>query len=143
MLWHVPRVLCPRTTRRQLRGDIRRLHGPELATVYGIRGIAWHRKGEYDKALADYNQALAINQNNAVTYNNRGNCWETKGEYDKAITDYSKALAINPKFVLAYNNRANAYQKKGDHYKAAADSIRAENINDDRYKVPDGPGPVR
>src|SRR5664280_148899 len=55
------------------------------ADAYCARGRALAELGEYDKAIADENQALAINLSNALAYNNRGSCWDAKKEYDKAI----------------------------------------------------------
>jgi tetratricopeptide (TPR) repeat protein len=68
----------------------------ESAAEYIQRGNELENQGEYDKAIADYNQALAINPKYAVAYTNRGVARYSKGDYDKAIADYTQALAINP-----------------------------------------------
>ena len=73
--------------------------------AYHNRGLAWDNKGEYDKAIADYNQALTINPNYAYAYVNRGDAWNEKGEYDKAIADYNEAIRLDPNFASAYCNR--------------------------------------
>ena len=36
---------------------------PDYADAHNNLGLAYHRKGEYDKAIASYNQALAIDPN--------------------------------------------------------------------------------
>ena len=77
---------------------------PNDAAYYCNRGTAWNGKGEYDKAIADYNQALAIDPNDADHYWGRGIAWDGKGEYDKAIADYNQALAVNPNDVEACNS---------------------------------------
>jgi tetratricopeptide (TPR) repeat protein len=59
-------------------------------------GNAWRNKGDFDRAIADYNQALTINPQDAEAYNNRGNAWRNKGDFDRAIADYTQALRINP-----------------------------------------------
>jgi tetratricopeptide (TPR) repeat protein len=100
-----------------------------ISAAYNDRGLSWYHKGEYDKAIADYNQALAVNPNYAIAYNNRGNTWEKKGEYDKAIADYNQALVINPKDAIAYNNRGNTWEKKGEYDKAIADYNQALAVN--------------
>ena len=46
--------------------------------MHNNRGNAWREKGEYDKAIADYDQALAINPKFAPAYSNRGLAWEKK-----------------------------------------------------------------
>ena len=42
-------------------------------------GIMWKTKGEYDKAIADYNEALRLDPKRVVTYDNRGYAWYAKG----------------------------------------------------------------
>lgn len=88
------------------------------AEAYYNRGIAYDNKGEYDRAIADYNKALEINPRHAGAYNNRGLAYYSKGEYDHAIADYNKAIEINPRHAEAYNNRAVAYYYKGEYNKA-------------------------
>ena len=39
----------------------------------------WKTKGEYDKAIADYNEALRLDPKRVVTYDNRGYAWYAKG----------------------------------------------------------------
>jgi tetratricopeptide (TPR) repeat protein len=91
------------------------------AADYVDRGLAWQKKGEYDKAIADYDQALAINPEDARACCCRGAAWRAKGEYDKAIADFNRALAINPQFASAHNGRGAAWYGKGEYDKALAD----------------------
>ena len=96
------------------------------AEDYLKSGNAWSEKGEYDKAIDAYNQALRLLDPRdtahivAVEYN-RGNAYGKQSEFDKAIADYNQALAINPKFSHAYNNRGCVWRKKGEYGKAIAD----------------------
>ena len=59
-------------------------------------------KGEYDKAIADYDEALKLDPKNALAYDSRGVAWYRKGEYDKAIADYGEAIKLDPKNAIAY-----------------------------------------
>ena len=68
--------------------------------------MAWALKGDFDKAIDDYNKALEIRPRYAEAYNNRGYAHTQKGDLQAALDDYSKALEINPLFVDAYNNKA-------------------------------------
>jgi tetratricopeptide (TPR) repeat protein len=40
----------------------------KLATAFDNRGVAYRRKGEYDRALEDYEQAMQLNPSNATAY---------------------------------------------------------------------------
>jgi tetratricopeptide (TPR) repeat protein len=69
------------------------------------RGRAWHDKGEFDKAIRDYDEAIRCVPTFAIANNNRGMAWQKKGELDKAITDYNEALRIDPKLARVFQSR--------------------------------------
>src|SRR6185436_10783521 len=66
------------------------------------RGIAWKRKGELDRALNDYNEAIRIDPKYTTIYYYRGIVFHDKGAFDRAIADYSEAIRLEPKFAAAY-----------------------------------------
>ena len=82
-------------------------------------------KGRYDRAIEDYNKAIALDQNDAKAYYNRGVAYDGKGQYDGAIEDYNKAIALDPNLADAYNNRGLAYAIKGDMGRAISDFQKA------------------
>jgi tetratricopeptide (TPR) repeat protein len=98
---------------------------PKDASAYINRGLAWMDKKEYDKAIADYNEAIRLKPKDAFAYINRGNAWGQKKEYGKAITDYDEAIRLNPKDAWAYINRGNAWSNKKEYGKAIADYNQA------------------
>src|SRR5436190_15911175 len=49
-----------------------------LPAAYVNRGNAYHSRGEYDQAIADYGKAIEINPKYAEAYNNRGATHEKK-----------------------------------------------------------------
>ncbi|MBV8555854.1 MAG: tetratricopeptide repeat protein [Planctomycetaceae bacterium] len=77
-----------------------------VASHYLHRGSVWDAKGEYDIALADYNEAIRLDPNLAVAYTNRGVAWGHKQEYDKALADYNEAIRLDPQDTSAHNGRA-------------------------------------
>ncbi|EGD74102.1 kinesin light chain isoform 1 [Salpingoeca rosetta] len=124
---------------------------PSTADSYLGLGNAYYSKGEYDKAIAFYEKALAItvetlgekHPSTASTYNNLGSAYYSKGEYDKAIAFYEKALAItvetlgekHPSTADTYNNLGSTYGSKGDFDKAVvcfekALAIQAETLGE-------------
>jgi TPR repeat len=60
-----------------------------LAFAFRSRGIAYARKGQYDRAIEDLDQAIRLDPNDAVAFSNRGGAYNGKGQYDRAIEDRS------------------------------------------------------
>jgi tetratricopeptide (TPR) repeat protein len=109
----------------------------ETAREYVDRGDAWRHKGEHDKAIADYTQAIAAANPKDhedkptifLAYLNRGLVWRHKGDYDKAIADYDKALAIEPNNAPVYVVRGSAWEARDEYDKAIADYNQAVVVN--------------
>ncbi len=59
------------------------------------RGVIYNRRGEYNEALADFNDAIDLDETIAEAYLNRGNTWFFAGRLDDAMADYEKALALD------------------------------------------------
>jgi len=85
------------------------------------RGNAYVLKGDHDKAVADFDEALKLEPKNASIYNNRGNARGDKGESDAAMADFDAAIKANPRYAAAYFNRANALAAKGETDRALKD----------------------
>jgi lipoprotein NlpI len=106
-----------------------RLPDQQLAGTFYNRGIAYFDKGDHDRAIQDYTQALRLNPNFAAAFNNRGNAYAAKDDYDRAIQNYDQALRLDPNDALACNNRGNAYAAKDDYDRAIQDYTQALRLN--------------
>jgi tetratricopeptide (TPR) repeat protein len=82
-------------------------------------------KGEYDKAIADFTEAIRLDPKYALAYANRGAAYVNKGDSDKAIADCTEAIRLDPKYALAYANRGAAYGTKGETDKAIVELTEA------------------
>ncbi|MDH6105144.1 tetratricopeptide repeat protein, partial [Anabaenopsis tanganyikae CS-531] len=82
---------------------------PNDTDAYINRGNVFYDQGEWELALADYNQAIAINPNYADAYMGRGNVFYNQGGWELALADYNKAIKLNPNYALAYYNRGLLY----------------------------------
>jgi tetratricopeptide (TPR) repeat protein len=49
------------------------------ADAYYARGVAYHKQGEFDKAISDYSDAIRLDRNNADAYYARGTAYHSKG----------------------------------------------------------------
>jgi len=92
------------------------------------RGVAYYRKREHDKAIADFTEAIRLSPKHAKAYRNRGIHYYLTGEHDKAIAEWTEAIQLNPKYADAYFNRGNAYADKGERAKAEADFAKAKEL---------------
>jgi tetratricopeptide (TPR) repeat protein len=100
-----------------------------LAIAYNNRGNAFTAKGDYDRAIQDFDQSIKLNPTYAKPLNNRGVAYLWKGEYDLAIKSLDEAITLNPNYGGAFANRAGAYLKKNEYDRAAHDydeAIRLE-----------------
>ena len=88
--------------------------GNNLAITLNNRGNAYHGKGDRDRAIADYSEAIRVDPKHPTSYNYRGNSYFEKGNYDSAIADYTEAIRLNPKYATAHHNRGLGYYRKGD-----------------------------
>lgn len=89
------------------------------------RGHSYEAAGDYQRAVSDYNRAIALKPDMAMAYEARGNSYYKLRQYDWAITDYSRAIALIPGNAEPYGNRGNAYLALARPDKAIADYTRA------------------
>jgi tetratricopeptide (TPR) repeat protein len=78
-------------------------------------------KDEYDKAIADLNEAIRLDPKNPLAYGFRAEVWASKKDFDKSIADCSEAIRLDPKNCWLLGNRAAAWKVKKDYSKALAD----------------------
>jgi lipoprotein NlpI len=102
----------------------------KLAEAFNNRGIGYRLKGDYDRAIQDYDQAIKLNPKFAVAYNDRGVAHEHKNEYDRAISDYDQAIKLKP-WAEVYFNRGNAQLGKSHYDRAIDDYNRAIKLKPD------------
>jgi len=98
-----------------------RLSVLERAAALLARGNAHARIGDIDKALADYDQTVALQPQVPDLYANRGALYMAKHDYDQAIKDFDAAIRLKPDFALAFSNRGGAYLGKGAIEQAISD----------------------
>jgi tetratricopeptide (TPR) repeat protein len=74
-------------------------------------GNAAYSAGSFDKAIANFNEAIRLYPSDASAFNSRGNAYAHKGNLYRAIADYNEAIRLKPNYALAFCNRGIARQK--------------------------------
>jgi tetratricopeptide (TPR) repeat protein len=92
-----------------------------LVGAYKRRGSAYVYKGDGDRAIQDYNEAIRLNPNDAYAYGGRATAYGIKGDFDRVIQDCDDAIRLNPNVAMAYVDRGVAYASKGDYDRAIQD----------------------
>jgi tetratricopeptide (TPR) repeat protein len=100
-----------------------------LSAIYNNRGTAYDDKGDYDRAIKDFNEAIHLDPNAERAYYGRGYAYKKKGDYDRAIQDFNEAIHLNPNLERAYYDRGNAYIDKDDYDRAIQEFDEAIRLN--------------
>ena len=112
-----------------------RFTGRNLAVAFSNRAFAYKRKGQWDKAITDYDEAIRLAPDLVFAFNNRGNAYYFKGQLERAIEDYDAAINLQPDLAEAFSNRGNVYRKKGQLDRAIKDYNLALELEPDNARV--------
>lgn len=102
---------------------------PKDAKGFFERGKGHSAKKDYDKAIADYTEAIRRDPKLAEAYGRRAHAYQNKGEYDRAIADSNSALELNKICYIAFYSRGHARTNKGDYDKGIEDLSKAIRLN--------------
>jgi tetratricopeptide (TPR) repeat protein/serine/threonine protein kinase len=102
------------------------LKRPDHAHVYYCRGNAYRKLGQWEKAIADYSEAIKLEPKHASAWGGRGAVYcDRLGQPAQAVDDFSEAIKLAPKDAQAWANRGFAYFKLGKLDKAVDDCSEA------------------
>ena len=99
-----------------------------LSLLYTNRGVEYEIMKEFDKAIADHDQAIKIDPKNPAPYNNRGNAYAGKQDWEHAIADFDVAIKLNPKYAEAFFNRGMAKRNHGEMEASETDIAQAKEL---------------
>lgn len=95
-------------------------------TAYADRGRYYYEEaGRFDAALADLDEAIAINPGVAPVWLDRGIVLAELGRNDAALACFDRALELDPNSLVALNNRGVVRMRNGDLEAAVADFSRS------------------
>ena len=77
------------------------------ADAFNNRGVIYLEDlKDYEKAITNFQQFLALVPNAFFGYYNLGNAHKNLNSYEKALASYDSAIQLNPYYAEAYSNRA-------------------------------------
>jgi tetratricopeptide (TPR) repeat protein len=104
-------IAAPEPTSEQLKAE-----------EYFERGVAKSRQSDYNEAIEDYTQAIALNPQFAEAYFRRGNAYLNRNEEKKALRDYKQALRLAPDDRLTNSIQSQVYRLSKDYDRALAEA---------------------
>jgi tetratricopeptide (TPR) repeat protein len=93
------------------------------------RAIAFYRKGEFDKAMTDYDQILGLAPGLAIAYRGRALVHQANGDYAASIADFNQAIALRPMAAPLYFERGLAHAAQDELDQAISDYTQAISTN--------------
>lgn len=98
---------------------------PDDAVLYNLRGIAWSKMDESERAAADWRRAAELAPRDNQLHVNIAADHLRRGNVDDAIASLQNALTIAPDDARAHNNLGTAYERRGDFDAAIEHHTRA------------------
>ena len=66
------------------------------SAVLNARADTWHKKGDFQRAAAEFDEAIRLDPNSMYPLVNRGNLMMDFGQFDRAIADFTRAIKLAP-----------------------------------------------
>ncbi|WP_414549606.1 tetratricopeptide repeat protein [Anabaena sp. CCY 0017] len=92
-------------------------------------GVRKYQAGEYQAAVENFTEVIALDSQNDRAYNKRGDAFYQLGDYQQAKADSSKAIELNPQNANAYYDRGFSLYELGKYKEAIADYTKAIELN--------------
>jgi tetratricopeptide (TPR) repeat protein/serine/threonine protein kinase len=107
----------------------------KLAAEAIARGSARLKAKDYVGAIAEFDEALRLDPENADALEDRANARIAREEYDEALADLDRALAIDPKHADAHESRGQIYLARKDYDRAILDFRSAIRLDQDHPRA--------
>jgi tetratricopeptide (TPR) repeat protein len=101
---------------------------PDNFLARAHRGLHYDRRGDDDRALADYSAALMVNPYYTLMYSRRGNLRQRHGDTHGALSDYTAVVRLDPLDVDTLATRGSLRAATGDFEGGTSDLREALRI---------------
>jgi regulator of sirC expression with transglutaminase-like and TPR domain len=102
-----------------------------FAQVHNNLGVIYSRRGDYERAAAQYETARRLDKRFPAALYNQANDRLAQGALREAIRLYARSLRLDPADAWALNNRGLAYLRSGRPGKARRDFEAALRVSPD------------
>jgi tetratricopeptide (TPR) repeat protein len=103
-------------------------HEPDHKLALIGRGSANLKLERLNEARADFDHAVAIDENYARAFHLRGLVLEKLGDDALAMADFNRAVGLNPEYAVAYYSRSALHAKMSNEDEALADMQMATHL---------------
>ncbi|MBL8062612.1 MAG: M50 family metallopeptidase [Anaerolineales bacterium] len=91
---------------------------PENIGNYLARGSCYLMTGQRERAQADVDRALKLNQSHAFALQLRGEIYMLEKNYEAALNLFAQAQALNPHWAVPYFDRASVFMDRKEYQPA-------------------------
>ncbi len=103
---------------------------PTVEDTWFGRGRAWAGRGEWQRAMGDFNRAIELKPNLARHYVLRGETFAALRDYDRALADFEQAIRLEPgNNPFAYHMRGAILRRYGNFDGAISSHDQGLRIN--------------
>ncbi len=92
-------------------------------------GTAYLSQGNYDQAIAEFNEGSKIDPTAPTSYIGRGLVYMYKSQFDQSLVNFDKAIQLDATIAVAYRDRGLVYYFEGIYDNALADMEKAIQID--------------
>jgi len=85
-------------------------------------------KRDYERSLADLNEAIRLDPTDANSFNIRGGIHLLKGQWKAALSDFSETIRLDPQDGICRVNRSLLYNLLAEYDKADEDQAEANRL---------------
>jgi tetratricopeptide (TPR) repeat protein len=107
---------------------------PNFDRLHGIKDPKQYIKSQYDSAIAEYTNAVALDSSRVDALTNRGVIRDLNGDHEAALADYTAAIRIKPAYAEAYAKRGATFKSLGNFKDALADYTAAIKLDSGSYE---------
>lgn len=119
------------------RSEVLTLDRWQMATRvhYVLGGNQYFKKGEYEKAIEEFEKAIALQPDFAPAYNRLGMAYAILKDFEKAEKNFQKVIELASEVDQGYLNLGLLYELKGDRERAISYFKKALSLNPENKKA--------